>query len=255
MPWEIVFIIVFSGLVWLLDRDIDPYPPPLPRSSNPGREIRSVLLLWLLALGVNFLRLSILEPIAQNATPSPALRELIYLPLPTLVFLIFPLYLNNKFDHHPLEQLGLTWKSRSKGVAIFALAFGALGGTVAFLSGETVVGVTAYSLGALLFLLYNNAFLEEFLYRGVIQTRLERVVGQRRSILFSGLIFAASHVLLDFSILAREGGFLAVFYALLMQTLGGWLAGLIFTKTRTLWPGMVTHYLLNWLPSLLNLIF
>jgi len=71
-------------------------------------------------------------------------------------------------------------------VTIFALAFGAISGGVAFWTGETVVGVEALSAGALLLLVYNNAFLEEFFYRGVIQNRLERVFGQRRAVLAGG---------------------------------------------------------------------
>jgi membrane protease YdiL (CAAX protease family) len=39
-----------------------------------------------------------------------------------------------------------------------------------------------------------------------------------------------------------------------MQILGGWLLGLIFIKTRTLWPGVICHYLINWMPSILSLL-
>lgn len=254
MIWQIVFLLVFAGLVVLLDRDIDPYPPPLLRSAHPRREIITVICLWVMALAVNALRLLVITPRFEQASAHPVLSELVYLPIISVPLLLLPLYLNRKIDHYPLTELGLTWKIRSTAVTIFAVSFGAISGAVAFWTGETVVGVTALSIGALILLVYNNAFLEEFFYRGVIQTRIERVLGQRWSIFFSGLIFASTHLVLDILILGGENNLGAVLYALLMQILGGWLLGLIFVKTRSLWPGVVCHYLVNWLPSILSLI-
>jgi hypothetical protein len=63
-----------------------------------------------------------------------------------------------------------------------------------------------------------------------------------------------THVLLDVKVLIGEDGLVGVLFALLMQTLGGMLLGLIFIKTRTLRPGVVCHYLVNWLPSILSLL-
>ena len=254
MSWEILYLLVFAGCVWLLDRDIDTYPQPLPRSANPRREIGIVLLLWAMALGVNAIRLFIINPWYIEAAIPPVWGELINLLLITPLFLILPLYLSIKVGGYTASDMGLTWKSRSTNVTIFALAFGAISGVVAFWTGETVVGIEALSAAALLLLIYNNAFLEEFFYRGVIQNRLERVFGQRRAVLAGGFLFAMTHVLLDVQALAGEGSLAAVLVALLMQTFGGMLLGLIFVKTRTLWPGVVCHYLVNWLPSILNLL-
>jgi membrane protease YdiL (CAAX protease family) len=254
MIWEILFLLIFAGLVVLLDRDIDPYPPPLPRSIHPRRTIITVICLWVMALVVNGLRLLMISPFLQKMAIQPVISELIYLPIISLPFLLLPLFLNNQIDHHPLSELGLTWKTCSKGVTIFAVSFGAISGAVAFWTGETVVGVTALSLGTLILLIFNNAFLEEFFYRGVIQTKIERILGQKWSVFFSGLIFASTHLVLDVLILGGENNLGGVLYALLMQILGGWLLGLIFVKTRTLWPGVICHYLINWLPSILTMI-
>lgn len=46
MPWEILYLVIFAGLVWLLDRDIDPYPVPLTPNPRHKREIVVVFLLW-----------------------------------------------------------------------------------------------------------------------------------------------------------------------------------------------------------------
>lgn len=253
MTWEILYLLIFAGLVWLLDRDIDSYPPSLPRSNNPRQAIGILFLLWVLALGVNAVRLIIINPwYAAQAIP-PALQELINLPLITLPFLGVPLYLSLKIDGCVPADLGLTCKSRSTAVTIFALSFGVISGAMAFWTGETVVGVEALSAGVLLLLFYNNASLEEFYYRAIIQNRLERVFGQRRAVFSAGLIFATVHVFLDYQALAGEGS-VAVLVAFLLQTLGGMLLGLIFIKTRALWPGVLCHYLVNWLPSILKLL-
>jgi len=196
----------------------------------------------------------VLVPYLSHAVTQPDIYEFIYLPILSLLFLILPLYLSLRIDHYSLIDLGLTWKSRSLGVVIFALSFGLISGVVAFWTGETVVGVTSLSAGVLLLLIYNNAFIEEFYYRGVIQNRLERVISQRWSVIIGGMIFACSHLFLDYKVLASNGGPGAIIYALSMQLLGGWLLGLIFIKTRTLWPGVICHYLINWMPSILSLL-
>jgi membrane protease YdiL (CAAX protease family) len=254
MPWECIFLIIFMGFVVLLDRNIDPYPPSLSRSKKPRREIILVCAFWGIALIMNLFRQLMLGPYFSNTVTQPDLRELINIPIISLPFLVLPMYISFIIDHYPKTELGLTWKSHSLGVVIFAVSFGVISGGVAFWTGETVVGVTSLSAGALLLLIYNNAFLEEFYFRGVIQNRLERVISQRWAVVVGGVIFASSHILLDFKVLAGEGGLISVLYALIMQVLGGWLLGLIFIKTRTLWPGVICHYLVNWMPSILSLL-
>ena len=254
MIWEILYLAIFTGLVWLLDRDIDPYPPPLPPSLQPRHTIAVVLAFWCMAMGFNAVRMLVINPYLSAAAVHPAVRELIYLPLVTFIFLAIPLYVSLKEDHYSLPDLGLTWQSRSTNMVIFALIFGVVSGAVAFWTGQAVAGVRAPSAGGLLLLVYNNAFIEEFFYRGVIQNRLERVTQQRLAVVIGALLFASTHVLLDVQTRGAVGGWTEVLYALLMQTLGGCLLGLVFIKTRTLWPGVVCHYLVNWLPSIFSLV-
>jgi hypothetical protein len=254
MLWQFVYLMIIAGCVWLLDRYIDPYPPRLPHSTSSKWEIGIVCIFWAMALVINTIWQVVIDPSLLTLNYQPYLRELIYLPYITLLFLILPLYLSLRVNHYPISELGLTIKNRSPGVAVFALLFGTISGGVAFLTGKTVVGVTSLSAGALLLLIYNNAFIEEFFYRGIIQNRLERVVSQRWAVVAGGVLFASSHVLLDYLALANQGGLASVLYALIMQFLAGCLLGLIFMKTRTLWPGVICHYLVNWLPSILSLL-
>jgi len=88
------------------------------------------------------------------------------------------------------------------------------------------------------------------IFSGVIQSKLERAVGQSKAVLWAGILFGLTHVVFDISML-METGVLFVFFAVLLQTMAGWLLGIIYMKTRSLWPGMACHYLSNWLPSIL----
>jgi membrane protease YdiL (CAAX protease family) len=243
-----------AGFVLLLDRDIDAYPPSPARSTKPKREIFIIGIFWGMALMINAIRLELIDPYLSRLAVQPVVRELVYAPVVTLLFLALPLYISFRIDKYQFTDLGLTWKSRSTGVTIFALTFGAISGILAFLSGETVVGITNLSAGALLLLIYNNAFIEEFFYRGVITNRLERVVSQRWAVVVGSIIFSSTHILLDFKVLSSGGGLSSVLYAVIMQFLGGCLLGMIFIKTRSLWPGVVCHYLVNWMPSILILV-
>jgi len=183
---------------------------------------------------------------------SPMLRQLAQAPFLTLPYIVLPLFMVRR-KGWSIKDLGLSWRSQSQDVSIFAVVFGVLSGSIAYFTGQAVVGLVSHHWGELLLLLYNNAFIEEFYFRGVIQAMLERAVGQMRALLWSGILYGAVHIMLDISVLL-ETGVLFVLFALLLQTMAGWLLGMIFMKTRSLWPGISCHYLVNWLPSILSRI-
>ena len=60
-----------------------------------------------------------------------------------------------------------------------------------------------------------------------------------------------THIYLDVSVLMEKGGVLTIFSAILLQIMAGWIFGIIYMKTRSLWPGIACHYMANWLPSIL----
>jgi membrane protease YdiL (CAAX protease family) len=251
--WRAIFSVVIGSCIWLLHSTIGRYPRPLPRSETPSREIRWVLILWCVAVIASALRMTLLSPWLEEAVTDRTLRELIQVPLLSALYLALPLFIVLKLDRWTLKDLGLTWKTYSPGVAAFAVGFGLASGAVAFATDQAVVGIEAPAAGALVLLVYNNSFLEEFYHRGVIQSKLERAVGQRNAVLWGGILFGATHVVLDITELAGTG-VMFVFFAVLLQTMAGWFFGIVYMKTRSLWPGVVCHYLANWLPSILVLL-
>jgi membrane protease YdiL (CAAX protease family) len=253
--WRIIYILLIGAFVWYLHRGIGHYPTPLPKSLNPKREIQEVLLLWCLTIIIPILRIFLITPWFNSNGISRTIQELIYLPLLTLSYLILPLYIELKLNKRKIIDLGLRWDIQSPDVAIAAIVFGLVSGIVAFVNNQAVIGMEALPVGAYILLLYNNDFLEELYHRGVIQSKLERVFGQGKAILFGGILFGLTHVVFDVTQLLETQGMVFVLFAFLLQVMSGWLLGIVFMKTRSLWPGVACHYLANWLPSILAGIF
>lgn len=248
---RVIFCFIFALLIWWLHGGIGRYPSPLPRSANHKGEIREVLVLFVMAIVISTADTLSFSPWLQENVPAPTLRELIRIPLLSFIYAGLPLLLVIKKNRWTWKELGFTFRSQSKDVSIFAVAVGTVTGLVAFLTGKSNMGVEALEPGLLVLLFYNNAILEEFFYRGVIQAKLERGVGQPGAIFAGGMIFGMKHLALDITTLLAGSGGMAVLLALLLQTLSGWLLGMIYMKTRSLWPGIICHYLGNWLPSCL----
>ncbi len=248
--WRAAFSVAIGSCVWLLHSSIGRYPKPLPGSERPGRTIRWVLILWGVAVIVPVLRMFALTPWLSEMVTGRSLRELVQVPLLSVPYLALPLFVVLKLNRWTRNDLGLTFRIQSPGVAIFALGFGLASGALAFASNQAVIGIKPLPMGALILLLYNNDFLEEFYHRGVIQAMLERAVGQRKAVLWGGVLFGLTHVVFDITELAGTG-VLFVCFAVLLQTMAGWFLGIVYMKTRSLWPGVTCHYLANWLPSIL----
>jgi membrane protease YdiL (CAAX protease family) len=251
--WRLVYFLIIGLSVWLLHSTTGNYPVPLPRSETPRKEIRGVILLWAVALVVPVLRIFALSPWLNRVVTDQTLRELVLLPLLSVPYLVLPLYIVLKLDRRKLRNLGLTWRIDTPWAAIYAVGFCLASGAVAFLTNQAVIGIKPLPLGVLILLLYNNSFLEEFYHRGVILSKLERAVGQVKAILWGGILFGATHVVFDIIELAGSDA-VFVYLAILMQTMAGWFFGIVYTKTRSLWPGVLGHYLVNWLPSILVLL-
>jgi membrane protease YdiL (CAAX protease family) len=203
------------------------------------------------AVAVPILRIGVITPWLEGALPDRTLRELVNVPLLSVPYLILPLAMTVWRKGWSTGDLGLTWRVRSRSVAVFAVVFGVLSGCVPILTGQAVIGFDPLPAGEFVLLAYTNSFLEELYHRGVIQSTLERALGQGRAVLWGGMLFGLTHVAFDMSRLLATQGPLAVGLAVLLQAMAGWLLGIIYMKTRSLWPGIVCHYAVNWLSAIL----
>jgi membrane protease YdiL (CAAX protease family) len=69
------------------------------------------------------------------------------------------------------------------------------------------------------------------------------------------VLFGLTHVAFDVSRLLDTQGLVAVGLAMVLQGMAGSLFGIIYIKTRSLWPGVACHYLINWLSAILVATF
>ena len=248
MP-RVIFNLIFALLVWWLHRGVGKYPPSLLGSADRKREMWEVAILYGIALSFSTFDRLYFTPWLQASIPGPKLQELVRVPVLSLIYAVLPIIWVMRVNGWEWKDLGFTFRSKSKDVSIFALTLGAVTGLVAFLSGKSNLGLQALPPGVLILLFYNNAILEELFYRGVLQAKLERGIGQQAAIVWGGILFGLKHLALDTTALSESSGCLAVLLALMLQTLSGWLLGMTYMKTRSLWPGIICHYLGNWLPS------
>lgn len=250
--WRLIYCAAIGALVWLLHSKIGSYSPALSRSLQPRRDVYLALILWGVGVIVPLGMIFVVEPLFKQISLSQPAASVITAAIRTMPYLLLPIFLVIRPQRWSRNDLGLAWQTRSPETAIFAVVVGLASGTIAYLTGQANIGIQVLNWAELALLIYSNAFLEEFYYRGVIQSLLERAAGQPRAILWGGILFGTTHLAFDIKALLASGGALAVLFAVLLQTLAGWLFGIVFMKTRSLWPGMACHYLGNWLPSILT---
>jgi membrane protease YdiL (CAAX protease family) len=155
-----------------------------------------------------------------------------------LIPLIYVVYKNN----WNIKDLGLTTRIQSWSVAVISILSYILLGIYSFFRSEPM-GVYWYYL---LLLLYSNAFLEEFLFRAIVQSKLERSIGQRRAIIYQAVLFMLIHIPSNIARFTFDGNLVRFFWNFGFQLLHGVIYGLVFMKTRSIWPGVICHYLTNW---------
>jgi membrane protease YdiL (CAAX protease family) len=83
-------------------------------------------------------------------------------------------------------------------------------------------------------------YVEETLFRGVIQTRLESAVGITRSWVLSGLLFGFYHYYHYYLVLGKIPDMMHI-VALIAVSVFGMLFGVIFARTRSLLPSFLLH--------------
>jgi len=198
-----------------------------------------------------------------TSLPIPFLTFLQFLNM-AVVFVLLQLYIH----HRNSTVYGRIWKDRQYGSTRpieFDLGIGVLTWVLAFpvvtvladlidklvkeIFGETSFEQTAVQFVkiasssplalffALIAVLVLAPFIEEFLFRGLLQTHLKKRMGPKSAILISALVFALFH----FSLSQGVGNISLVFSLFL---LGGYL-GFLYERQGSLWASIGLHMTFN----------
>ena len=229
---------IFFSATLLLIIILGEYPTPLPSSEKPKKLLLEVGVYTLIIILFLTLNIFVLNPIG--------VPFYILLVLSTIMFLLIPLIYTRYKDHWTSKDLGINFKVKSRGVVIVGLiAYTWFGFLNSF-----ALDISWYLL---LIFFYSNAFLEEFLFRGIIQTKLERALGQKKAIIYQGLLFMLFHIpvnIFEFSLTGNVIRFISNFE---FQLFNGVILGLIYMKTRNIWMSVTCHYLYNWFGAIVSL--
>ena len=226
----IPLIIFFSVHRW-----IGKYPSPLPLSKSPKREILETVALWVFSVVVTTIFLLSRTP-SEMASPSIALWGL--MSLVTLVpYIVGPLLFVILVNKWNMRDMGFSMPI-GRSVTIFAIAVGAFLGIIPIFLGQEPLPVSN-----LLFALYVTAFVEEFFFRAIIQGKLERALGQNKAWFYSGILFGLAHFTTNTFVRGLDLG--PGIFMLVGQIIAGWYFGIIYTKTKSLLPGFLMHYFMD----------
>ena len=90
-----------------------------------------------------------------------------------------------------------------------------------------------------------NGFLEELLFRGILQTRLRLLAGPGSALVLQALVFAIWHLGSGFVSTGHAGLLPAIATTIVQQSLIGLALGILFERTRNLVAPSIVHIALN----------
>lgn len=233
--------------VVLAHKVIAEYPPALPESENPRRELMEALIVW----GIIFVSVVyIIAAMYVFDTYYPILKiGRLNLSLHVVLMLLIPFVLEVFIRRRPAGESGFqlpqAWLP-----TVVCIGFGIFSGVLIFI----LLRPDPYPYNQLLMGIMIPVFAEEWVYRSVVQSRLEKVFGQNRAWFLGGLLFGISHIPMDFFgplWMATGERVLIASFLLLGQCAYGWLWGIFYMKTRSILPGMISHYCADFLAGIL----
>ena len=191
-------------IVWLLHAKVGKYPEPLPLSENPKKEIREVLILWITFFVFLILDAIIIFAFFGSQLSNRYSLEILFVVtlLNTVPGLIIGYLFVTRVNGWNVKDLGLTKEIRNKNVWIFTILITILINVVSLM----FVSPTPAPFLFLLVALYQNIFLEEFYFRGILQSKLERAWGQNKAWIWGGIIFGLMHIINDYALPLLLGG-------------------------------------------------
>jgi len=226
------------GVVALFHFVLNKYPTPLPRDEDKKKGIIESIAIG--AIFMAFLLGVVFSPLLEKmANPTPGVL-LVFIAIMAVPYILIPVtYIQSKYKW--------SWKDygfrmplpQKKSIITFAFIFLVLTGLKPLFGDD----FTPKPVFMILFALYQPGFIEEFLFRGILQGRLERAVGQNKAWIYAGIIFGLIHIPVNYFVANMD--FTTGLVQFMSQTAWGWVFGILFMKTRSLYPGMIAHFLTN----------
>ena len=246
---EVIGLLLLVFIVWLMHAKIGEYPEPLPLSENPKKEIKEALVFYVIfvivliiavIVGIYFMLFS-----SGPYTLEGALLAIVFFTIPS--FLLPAIYVI-RVSKWNSKDLGLTTEIQQPIIFYFMIVVVIISTIWRFIMGTP----TPLPLLVLLLNIYANAFLEEFLFRGIIQSKFERAMGQVKAWKWASIIFGLAYIPINFVIPIILGVDIATTiiigcFLLAGQILSGFMFGILYTKTRNLITCIIIHYFSNFL--------
>ncbi len=231
-------IVIPLGIVTLLHFKIGNYPQHLPLEGNKRKGIWETLII--LALPVIVTTMMIFSDFTEEmADPTPGIL-LQFILITAVPYILVPVSYLRFVKKWTPKDLGFRKPvPNSRAVIVFAVIVFAISGALPLLNSD----FTPLPVLMLIFALWQPAFIEEFFFRGIIQGRLERVIGQNKAWIYGGILFGLVHVTTNYFVVGFD--LVSGIIQLIMQIMSGWIFGILYMKTRSLYPGMFAHFLTN----------
>jgi len=225
---SIVFTLISLFFIFLIQRGAYVSLPTAPR--RPVREIVEAGLLAGCLLILRFIHF-----------------DLFWLSGWTSAYLVFgllaPMVMEWGVRRRSLSAIGFRMPENKKTLVLAAILFGL------YLAARLVIPPL---LGATFMFswqeFFSNSiifpFVEEVIFRGMIQTRLEAAWGSTRAWILSGLFFGFYHYYVHYLVIGRPLAVTSIL-ELVFLTAFGMLLGMIYAKTRSLLPSYLIHAVNN----------
>ncbi|MFC1787326.1 CPBP family intramembrane glutamic endopeptidase [Halobacteriota archaeon] len=237
------------GFVALMHYKLGKYPKPLPLEKNKRKGILEALIFLVLSfIVVTILMFTSLFEKMADPTPGALLQFILITAIPYILIPVLYLRFVKKWT---LKDFGFRKPvPKTRAIMIFAVILFAIAGALPLLNSD----FTPLPVLMIIFALWQPAFIEEFFFRGIIQGRLERVIGQNKAWIYGGILFGLVHVTTNYFVVGFD--LVPGIFQLIMQILAGWIYGILYMKTRSLYPGMFAHFLTNGvLASIIAMVF
>ncbi|MGC1760994.1 MAG: CPBP family intramembrane glutamic endopeptidase [Candidatus Cybelea sp.] len=247
---DFIFPVLVAILAWISTRIVRGDAPPLPASRQPRLMILaqlSVIVAAIALTGMSGLRFHGLtsttippwDALIRTIAPlgdvlrigeNQAINFATYVVLPG----VFVLLLGAKVREIGFERFAPgSWK-----LAVLWLAFPAIGWIVALATGQSTI---ARMLWQLLRNALSNGFSEEFLFRGLLFTRLRAVLSGEVALVLQALVFGLWHFGYDFSSAPNHNVISALADMFASQVVIGYGLGWLMLKTGNIVLPSVFH--------------